>query len=490
MSSTEKDKLFSLVQSLSPFEERYFFKFTDLSQKKPEKLIELFNSIRSNPDTKVLKDQFKGLPVLKLKLRNLILASLRTMQDGERIESKVFGHLQDCQILYDRGLYSDSWKSLKEARNLADKYELWGYALEISRIEKHRIQETEKQDISGVIEVHRSKDTNRNVKINRDSEISGIYHSFFALYRESGAIDGEQKDKIDILLSVGINDSFMSQFYAKQALGINCRAKGKMADARQYLLETIDLWDQHPHRKREFQGQYKVLLFNLAMYNISLGDYDAAADIRVRAAEIPDLTLNNKAETFQNLASLDLLLILNKGEYHRKEEIEKFIKKGIQDYTDKINAARQFSICYNLMILSMIVEDFKGAWFWLEEIISQKKFNVRKEVHYSSRLLQLIMFYELEYWDPPDSVLIRTYRYLSRKDQLTVFKRSVLQYISKLSQAPELEKQAILIEMKKELTVIFKSEDTQNDRLGLQVVLGWVSGKIENKRITEILPLQ
>ena len=120
-----------------------------------------------------------------------------------------------------------------------------------------------------------------------------------------------------------------------------------------------------------------ILLSNYALYLFPTGDLDGVSTVlaeierlggmaRSEAAtsgrggsESSPIGFNHQAETFQNIANLKILLQLNSLKREGLEELLTTIEEGLLLYESKINAARQFTIWFNMMLICLIHAEYE-----------------------------------------------------------------------------------------------------------------------------------
>ena len=138
-----KELLFELIHSLSKSEKRYFKIFTS-SHKENNNYVKLFDAIHAQKDydENLLLNQFKDedftrqFSVAKNYLQNLILKSLSSHHNKAKKSIELNEFLSQIEILYWKGLYKLAHKRIKQAKKIADKYDLAHYLLMINYWER------------------------------------------------------------------------------------------------------------------------------------------------------------------------------------------------------------------------------------------------------------------------------------------------------------------------------------------------------------------
>jgi hypothetical protein len=483
------DNLFDLVKRLDEREYRFVVQFANCGRKRPEKVLELLSDLMKlgKYDQRLLEAKFTNLNITRFHLRQLIMRALRAYRDGESIDSQIRSLIEDYEILYEKGLYDEAFSSLKKAEKMAETHHRLDRKIEILHLQKHRLLELETKDLPTIIDERIEVLCKATQSYQDEMQMMNQYHQLFARYRTEERIDTvDGMQLFDGTLLDAEEVPFYTRLYGFMIAGLKARSKGDLATAKAYHVRTLALWDQFPEIKEDRQLNHKLVLANYAVYLFPEGNLEKVREILVQIQGIKDRSFNEEAETFQNVANLRLLLELNAKSGEDFKALVTEIEEGLEKYAVKINAARQFSIWYNLILLYLIHQDYRKAWEWIGRTLAHKRYQVRKEVQYITRLLELVVYHELEIWDTPEATVMAVYRYLSRKDQLTEFKREVLSHFTKLSSTPLDARQEVFEKLYQKLQSNGSSRNTA-DGLGLEVVTAWAGSKVTGKKILEML---
>ena len=144
MPKRSTDELFQLVKSLEKAEKRNFKLFVQRNATAPDmKTIQLFDAmdkmddydeeilLKRNPDIK--KQQLSNL---KSHVYRQILASLRILRDENNIQLQLHEYMDYARILYDKGLYLQSLKTLERIKEFAREHNQLTYGLQALIFEK------------------------------------------------------------------------------------------------------------------------------------------------------------------------------------------------------------------------------------------------------------------------------------------------------------------------------------------------------------------
>src|SRR5207253_5552810 len=138
------DTLFQLIHSLEKSEKRNFKLYIKRSSAKEDlKIIQLFDAIDklNEYDEKLLLKRLASiekpqLSNLKTHLYKQVLASLRILKTTENIDLQLHEQLDYARILYNKGLYLQSFKILDKIKELARAYNQDSFLIQVISLEK------------------------------------------------------------------------------------------------------------------------------------------------------------------------------------------------------------------------------------------------------------------------------------------------------------------------------------------------------------------
>lgn len=486
MRERENDFLHELVQSLDEHELRFCIDLAEKStRKRPEKVLDLLQDMRKSKDynPQRLRTKYKSLEVVKFKLKQHILRALRLLDTQQTVDQEIFVHLANEGILYRKGIYDQARRELEQARKLAEEHQRMGRLLEVLQLEQLRCLETETRSLEE--EIERNRRYIIEVMHRYEEEIIAItqYQQHFSRYRT-------QDRPLDPALPpppavrAPVQPTFNTLLYNALTSSLLARTRGDYKAARQAVKTALDLFNAHKSIKESQLSKYKILLANYAVSLIPEREFEEIRGILVELNQIEDRSYNEQAESFQNTMHIRLLLMLNTLDFADLKETAREMTEGMDQHGDKVNAARKLAMWHNLFTLYFIQEDYKLAQDCSNRIIDIKKEQVRKEIQYTTRLMELVVRLELDQWD--ESVNITLERYLSRKDQLTPFKLTVVRSIAQLQRTPLLERKEVYRNLVEALKSIAESP-TSTDTFQLKVLSAWALSKLEGKPLKDCL---
>jgi tetratricopeptide (TPR) repeat protein len=459
------DFLHSLVRSLTAAEKKHFLGFALISVEADSPVLRLFDLLGNLPeyDSRLLKKEISDLYKTKHLLRKLILDSLRSFPSGDDPEIQIYRLQQDYRNLYKRGFYQEASRHLEKARQLAQKYHCSAMTIQVLNQEKHRLLENNTTDLIGPIR-EKIEETNAAMSLYQEElRFSNCYHLLFAWYRTNGS-DSHQDHLQELCAGIeeadppDENSSFYARLYHGAALALTARMNQQQDLFCERLGKVLELWDGHPHLKKAFPGRYKILLANYATILVVTGQHERARDMLRQIHAAHPSTFNDEAETFQNVAQLELLLILNSSPLSVPAGTIERISEGLDRYGAKINMARKKAIWFNLVLVFLFVGDYLACRSWLDKLLAEKKYPIRQELYYESRFIELILHYELGYLDLLEGGCVALYNYLWRHEQLNDFNQVALKYLKQLTAVHDYERAEVMADFRAAIALVAGGE--------------------------------
>ncbi len=149
---------------------------------------------------------------------------------------------------------------------------------------------------------------------------------------------------------------------------------------------------------------------------------------------------------------------------------------------EKFSLIRQLDICYNSVIIFFKLKDFRNALKWLNRILQNKNLDDREFMHCYTRIMQLMLHYEMNNTELVNSLLRSTYRYLSKRQRIYDFEEVMLGSMKKIIQTGGGEKtKEIFTELKVELEKI-NADPYKKHAMDHFDYISWLTGKLQSAR--------
>lgn len=505
MSILHSDDLFMLIQSLSKSEKRYFK--LNASKHKIDggnAYVKLFDAIEKQTrsasgvynEEKIIKEQklTKHLSALKNRLYESILKSLDAYNANSGVKNKTKNLLSHAEILYEKGLYRQCFLAISKAKELAVKYDFYALIIDALHWETRLLQElpsyneSEKRlensfrELTGAL--------NDFKKINKYRRLATellFYRRKQGFSRDTSELEGSRS-----LLGKDFFEEdesklpYQAAYYYYICYGTYCFLINDIVRAHMYCERLVILMEKKPYVTGVTPRPYVNAVNNLLSTQLSLNKY---GDMKNTIEKLKGFKTSNEEALFyaQDFAFIYELSLLGAiGEF--KKGIE--VIKANKSFSKRTEALRKKFIDFHIAKIYFGNKDYSMAMKHLNKIIYSNAGPVI-EIDCLSRILNIIVCYEMGNDYLFESVVRSTYRFLHKGNRLYSFETSILNFIRR--KMPKLHNDRQLVTAFKEL----KTEVEKNSKSNFEKSLftyfdftSWLESKISNKSFEEVLKLR
>ncbi|MEM6268194.1 MAG: hypothetical protein AAF998_02100 [Bacteroidota bacterium] len=481
----KNDRLRNLINSLTRGEQDFIQKsFALLSTKRAGEFQDLFGKLAS--DDRHKKPGEQNNVSVRYALRNHILRYMQLYRKPSK-EDQILDNMRNYHFLRKKGLYDQAIRALDKAIALAKELEEVSWQIILLQVEKHRVLESERRELSDKIVSKNQQQVKLAQQWLEEVNAQMQYHLAFAGYREQGNWD-KQYFQQGTQITLSENSSFYAKTYFWSLKAAEARAENNYAEAASYCKRILHLWRGNKTLMGEFPGKMIVFNANYGMAALGTRAFEEVEQAIENLEDLPHTYFDWEAERFQNIALLKILLALEQAPDSSVTDLIDFTVNGLQHYHVKINPARELTLWYNLLLLTFIYERFDESQAWINKIIAHKRFNIRKEIQYVTRLIEPIVQYEAGNLVGLDSLLNAVYMFFYSNEKLGEFEKAVLRHLRKLTDLQSQDESSVLFrKFKMHLERDLPFSETR--RLGFSLCHVWATSKVRNVPIQTLLPL-
>ena len=497
-------ELFDLIKTLSKSEKR-FFKLSSSLQSGEKNYIKIFDAIDSQDDynEEALKELFKKesfiqhLPSEKNHLYKLILKSLRSYHSDNSVSSILQQEIKNIEILYKKALYKECNKFLHRAKKMAHEHEKFYYLFELINIEKQLLEEAYESgefdyDLDALIkEENEILDKLRNL-----AEYHILYSRINYVFRREGFAHNEEERTIvkeieDYHLIKGKNTALSSSaasicYYIKGLCAVTNR---QYQDAYIFFNKVKEILDRNLNLRADLAKRYIRTLSHLLYCYIDNKKYEEARQV------IDEMKLLEGKEGFDNIdveVSIftsshlaELVLWEKRGEHKLALTKINSIISGFAKMGETINKENKLLFHYHIATIYFGAGEFKDALHWINNVLNDNEQSLRQDIYAFSRLLNLIVHYELGNHDLLEYIIKSTIRFLNKKEKDYKVESVIVKHLRKLVKITlDGERKEAYLTMKSELEVLFENP-VERVLLDYFDVLSWLEAKIQGVTFTE-----
>ncbi|MCB0584543.1 MAG: hypothetical protein KDD06_04350 [Phaeodactylibacter sp.] len=502
MPKTPSNKLFNLVKSLSGPEKRYFKVFVNGQGSKESKYLQLFDAIDTQEefDDEALKELvYGGEPIqsrkyseLKAYLYDLILKSLQFYDEKSSVGHRLKNMMQGVRVLFRRSLFDDCKDHLAKARKLAYRYEQFNTVLEALDWEK-RIAYAE-TDIDFLDEELSRIAEEESQVLEQLRVISGYRNIFFRLLvslRKHTVFKREEQKKMlsevmqsPLMQDYGLANSHTARVIYHRIYSIYHFAASDLQGFYSKNQGLIALMESEPHMLQEDVSEYISALSNLIRSCGEMGRLDEMEENLEKLYGISPRSLDDELKIHRQYYQAKLSLCMLKGTFDEGIHILNRHLKERRRFEQSLFESHTFYYIY--FYLTFGAGEYSRALDFLNQWLSLPSTVERQDLQSLSRILNLMVHYELGNFELLESLIRSAYRFLKKRNELDDMVRNTITLIRKLVETPSKK-------MLKEDFNRFKkqfeglSQQAGTPRLYTNAVIAWFESKIEGRGFSEIL---
>ncbi len=492
---TPSSYLYDLVHSLSKSEKRYI-KVQAGSEDKD--YIQLMNALLAqktfNEEQLIKKHRnakfVKNLATHKKYLYDLILKSLANFGEKEP-EDKVLEKIAAARVLFNKNLAEAAMKELNQGEKIAKKYEFFELQLQILELKKNIVKN---HDEKAHYQIFKAESECLALIQNLkdywylDMQLTVFYYNFTKIKTDEHKQFIQKIIKDPKIQNLSLATTFKSKniFYS-----INSkyqRILGNHEQAYELNRQTLLLYDSYPHFLKLYTKEYIGLLFNdLMSYgnSIQFDRFEEGLQRIKSVTERPELKLHRnkkkytyiKSFVFVILFRLEVFYLLNqecKTKFQRLLSLIPEIQKGLNEYRRLIEIPYQIYIFYYVALAYFHNKLYKQALDWNNKILNNFKDDTRKGLYYSSKILNLLIHYELKSYYFLESCIPSTAKYLKSRRPLLATEKALFRFLNQgLNSVHKNDKHVLIHEFKEKLKELSLLESEKNLFVSLGLIC-WI----------------
>jgi len=498
--------VFSLIKSLSKSEKRSFRLFAERIQGKDELLyMRLFDIMEKQ---KVLDDLdiFQRMGTIskgkysniKRHLYEQILTSLRLVEKAKKPNIKIREQIDFAFVLYGRGLYMQALKSLERAKSLAHKYQLDFPLLTIVETEKmihsRHITRSKSHPIEDMIDA--SSATVKTI-MNR-VKLSNLRLMIQKSYVENGHVKSEQdelkvihlfKEKIDEVDESALGQ--MEHVYLAQAKVWYYYTLLDYHSCLKYAKEWVALFDEDADLQVRdinlyFRGFNYVLL--CAFYlSLEQDHFDYLQRLeKFRKENYLVFNKNSQILSFLYVHSGRLNHYFLKGNFDvGVNQLGRTIAR-LERYKNKLDDHRVLVFYYKIAWMYLGNGEPTKAIKYLQQIINMTNTSLRIDIQAYSRLMFLMVHYELKN-EGIMPFMLRSYNgFFKKNDVENKMQKELMLLFNALIKSPILPRKSLMEAALKHLEDLQKIKYEKKGFLYLDAI-SWIKSILQSKTIGLII---
>lgn len=505
MAIEQKDLLFTLVKSLSKSEKRQFKLYVGrLGGNTDANFISLFNlldKVNEFNDALILKKtniKKQQISNTKAHLYKQILVSLRLNPVHQNVRSQIREQFDFAAILYNKGLYKQSLKILDKAKETALQSGENNLAYEIVEFEKVIESQYITRSLSNRADELSEQAKALSLRNTRISKLSNLSLQLYSLLLKEGYVkDDIDSKKVKLyfekrLPNYKLSDlGFRERLFLYKAYLWYSLIMQDFVLSYKYSQKWVDLFENKPIMKKHNSVFYlkgvNYLLeslylikhktkFNKVLENLNF-------DIQNKNIALNE---NTNTLTFLYYSQNKLNLYFLEGRFHKGISYVIKLLEEIKQFETKIDAHHIMVFYYKIACMYFGAGKNEECIFYLEKIINNKELKMREDLLCFTRVLNLVAHYDAGLDYDIDKLIISTYKFLLKMNDLHEVQRKMILFLKNLSNIYPQDLHKAFIKLHRELKVFENHPYEKRSFLYLDI-LSWLESKIQNVPVEVII---
>lgn len=505
MAIEQKDALLSLIKSLSKSEKRQFKLYAGRLGGNAEanfiSLFNLFDKVDSYNDELILsKTNIKKQQISNTKahLYKQLLVSLRLNPVHHNVRSQIREQFDFAAILYNKGLYKQSLKILDKAKELSLNNGENNLAYEIVEFEKVIESQYITRSMSNRADELAEQAKLLSLKNIRISKLSNLSLQLYSLLLKEGySKDDADSKKVTKYFNKQMPKYKLSDLGFKEKLFLykahlwHSLIMQDFVSSYKYSQKWVDLFENNREMKMQnpvfyLKGvNYLLEALYLIQHNKKFGRVLERLKVDL---EEENVRLNDNTKTLSFL-------------YYNQNKLNQFFLEGnfnnglpyienllleINENADKIDAHHIMVFYYKIACMYFGAGKNEKCIYYLEKIILNKDLKMREDLLCFSRVLNLVAHYEAGLDYNIDKIIVSTYKFLIKMNDLHQVQRQLISFLKNLSNIYPQDLRKQFVKLHGQLSK-YKDHPYEKRAYLYLDILSWLESKIQNVPVEVII---
>ncbi|MCB0533269.1 MAG: hypothetical protein H6574_14690 [Lewinellaceae bacterium] len=459
MAKTPSEKLYRLIQGLTPAEKRYFKLFIRGKPERDSKYLQLFDAMGNMAqfDDETLRKiiypnqsmESRKYSELKAYLYELLLKSLQSFDEQHAIDFRLNHFLQSVAVLFRRSQYDACEELLDKAAKLARQYECFTHLLEVIRWKKHLAYT--RMDVDYLHKHFDQLQYTETQAMDQLRNFAAYRKLFFQVYttikREAQHRGEERMRRLqslvghELLSSPDQALSHKARVLYYRTLNLYYYAALELDQFYETGKKMLEILESQPHFLKENLSDYIAALSNFILSCGLLKRYDEVLTALGKLQKLKPLTEDDRRKIHRQYYTNKFVLCIFTGAFkaarqemeHCQQEAEQF------DPHDYETASFYFQYC----CICFGCGDYSGALDYLNNWLNQPRTVEREDLQSLARMLALIIHFEMGNTVLLESLLRSATRFLQKKNRLYELERRFFLFMAELMRAAGKQEQRI-----------------------------------------------
>ena len=505
------DSLYSLIQSFTGSEKRYFKLWSRLyarSGSKDSLLAQLFEDLAACSEYKEAefldrhahRAYTRNFAARKHRLYDQLLSCLNAFHSQNSLKAKLRHRIQSIEILYQKGLYKQMRKLIARTRKLAETNDEFEFLIELNQWEIRVMgmldrRGTGREELAGIMDAQLAE----MERLYRSLHLRHYNFEVVMLAKEAGELrTAEQRSAFGRLQKALVRfdpgaDGTLREYrdFLNATANLNLVLE-QHDEALQYFLLLKSKMEARPRRIRKSPTDYLALLSNAFICAVEGGRSEVAYHFLAEMLEFPaQYGLENRKNIQVWIVEIGGIHTVNLFMMERNLELIReqlpVWEERVAEVGDEIRHISLLTFYYYFAVLNYLLGEHRQAAGWISLLLQNAEENVRKDLQSAARLVQLFLHFDLDNVGLLPYLESAAQRYAKSRDRLFRSEKRLLAFVrnvlADVPSAAEFRKQ--LQQLREELVELYKDPNEASLETYFDF-LGWIDAKLEGRDFGEV----
>lgn len=434
----------------------------------------------------------QNLPTVTLRLKNLILDSLRLQHKSANVDAILHTEISDISLLRERGLIAAATRQLGRTKKLALMHGRYAAALQCLHLEQAMTVAAAKDLEQKLVQLRaeevallRAQEAFAELR-HRHSILQARMTNLLVPRTDAGMQEVLEYVETSWLHRFAASPQYLERTFAWNLLAYRALVTDTAHEVLPRLAALLQEWNIHPDWQRNepdllyfASNFYQSLVCCVPMptselqgYLRLLPDFEALP---------PDIARNFR----RMLLHHQFVITMNSGQLERLPQLVAEIDQWLAKHRDALPEARVLPFLHNCLVAEFILGDLKAAKRRVRQIAAIPNRTVREDIREFAQLMQAVLLYE-QSDESLDEYLLRSNKRHFKKTQREIeFELIVLKYLETCLADPHVERHATA-ELVAQLDALASQVGENLPLLGLNELRLWAQARHEKRALKQV----
>ncbi len=502
------DHLFQLIHSLQKAEKRNFKLYINRNSGNENlKIVQVFDALDKmqaydevallRKITAVKKQQ---LPNIKAHLYKELLASLRLLERGSKIDMQLREQMDYASLLYNRGLYLQSLKILDKLKETARQNNQVGVLVQVLALEKNIEALHITRSLNDRAEQLAAEASDIAAKLQLVTALSNLSLQLYGWYIKNGHARNSTDEaeltaffKNNLPAPIEPQSTFYQKLYYFQAYCWYAFIRQDFLMYYRYTQKWVDLFAQQTFMislepAHYIKGMHNLLNAHFTLRNYEKFDRTLLTLQAFAGSETVAHSDNNSIQVFVYLYIAKINQHFMHGTFAEGLALVPEIEEKLAGYALYLDRHRVLVFYYKIASLYFGSGDFGATIDYLNKIINWKV-DLRNDLQCYARLLHLIAHYELGNFDLLEYLAKSVYRFMAKMQNLSFVEEEIFRFLRRALSLPARQLQPAFA------ALLHKLKSYETSRFEVRAfayldIVSWLESKVSGIPLQAVLKNQ